>query len=101
MGARLENPPSPIARQLAASPAWILAGWIEHALDVAVQRPQNADARHHGRSVTSSMFANGTGNFITVAAGASNHYVQSGNLCNGAAISDGGTGTAKTWATCP
>jgi hypothetical protein len=25
--------------------------WIEHALDVAVQRPHEADAHHHGRPI--------------------------------------------------
>ena len=40
-----------IPLQLPFSPLRVFAGRIEYPLDVSVQRPQHADARHHGRAV--------------------------------------------------
>jgi hypothetical protein len=47
VGARLENPPSPIARQLAAPPIRVLAIGVKNALDMPVQCSQHSDARAH------------------------------------------------------
>src|SRR5258708_6356403 len=41
---------SAIPRELAASPVLIFARGIEHPLDVAVQRPHDADASEHRRA---------------------------------------------------
>jgi hypothetical protein len=42
--------PSLIPRQLRASPMLVLARRIEHPLDMAIQRPHDADAREHRRA---------------------------------------------------
>ena len=39
-----------IPRELSASPMLLFARWAEHALDVPIDRPHDADAREHRRA---------------------------------------------------
>jgi hypothetical protein len=45
--------PSMVSLQFTPSPMVVFAIGIEHALDVPVKRPHDADARKHGRSAAS------------------------------------------------